>query len=240
MQLSHRLRASHGTPRSTAAVTRRLAYLFTGLALYGVSAALMLRAGLGLDPWNVFHEGIARHTGLSIGTVAIIAGACVLLLWAPLRQMPGLGTVANVVVIGLVMNATLEVVPTLHPMAGRIPLLAAAITLNGLATGMYISARFGAGPRDGLMTGLHRRTGYSIRLVRTAIELAVLVTGFLLGGSFGVGTVAYALAIGPLAQVFLKLFTRDEPSAAADTGPRPEGDTASENAAVPLTGGAPR
>ncbi len=187
-------------------IGRRLVHLYAGLVLYGASDALLVRAGLGLDPWDVLHQGVARHTGLSIGTVSIIAGALVLLLWWPLRQLPGLGTVSNVFLVGLSLDATLRLVPVPHSLTVRTPLLAAAIVLNAVATGLYISARFGPGPRDGLMTGLHRRTGRSIRLVRTAIEVTVLVSGFLLGGSVGVGTVAYALAIGPLAQVFLGVF----------------------------------
>jgi uncharacterized membrane protein YczE len=192
---------------SPAALAGRLTGLYAGLALYGVSTALMVRAGLGLDPWDVLHQGIARHTGISIGTVSIIVGACVLALWWPLRQRPGLGTVSNVFVVGLAMNATLHFVPPMHALIARIPLLIGAIVLNGLATGMYISARFGPGPRDGLMTGLHLRTGRSIRLARTVIEVAVLASGILLGGSFGAGTVAYALSIGPLVQIFLRVFT---------------------------------
>ncbi|MFJ9707366.1 YitT family protein [Streptomyces sp. NPDC101234] len=185
---------------------RRLVQLYVGLTLYGVSSALLVVAGLGLEPWGVLHQGLARRTGLSIGTVAIIVGAAVLLLWIPLRQRPGLGTVSNVFVIGLAMNATLAVVPVAHAFAVRIPLMAAGIVLNGVATGLYIAASFGPGPRDGLMTGLHRRTGRSIRLIRTAIEVAVVVTGFALGGTIGVGTLLYAVAIGPLAQLFLKVF----------------------------------
>lgn len=185
---------------------RRLVQLYAGLTLYGVSSALLVVAGLGLEPWGVLHQGLAGHTGLSIGTVAIVVGAAVLLLWIPLRQRPGLGTVSNVFVIGLAMNATLAVVPVAHAFAVRVPLMAAGIVLNGAATGLYIAASFGAGPRDGLMTGLHRRTGRSIRLIRTAIEVAVVVTGFALGGTVGVGTLLYAVAIGPLAQLFLKVF----------------------------------
>ncbi|MBY8888352.1 hypothetical protein K7472_26440 [Streptomyces sp. PTM05] len=183
-----------------------MVHLYVGLVLYGVSDALLVRAGLGLDPWDVLHQGLARHTGIGIGTVSIIVGALVLLLWWPMRQRPGLGTVSNVFVVGLSMTATLDLVPAPHALAVRVPLLAAAIALNGVATGLYISARFGPGPRDGLMTGLHRRTGRSLRLVRTCIEVTVLVAGFVLGGSVGVGTLAYALAIGPLAQLFLRVF----------------------------------
>ncbi|MER0240602.1 hypothetical protein AAHZ94_00890 [Streptomyces sp. HSW2009] len=167
---------------------------------------LQLRAGLGLDPWDVFHQGVAEHVGLSIGTVTILAGAAVLALWIPLRQRPGLGTISNVVVIGLVMDATLALTPEPSPLAVRIPLLLFAIVLNGAATGLYIAARFGPGPRDGLMTGLHRRTGRSIRLVRTGIEVVVLGTGFALGGAVGVGTALYAVSIGPLSQFFLRFF----------------------------------
>ncbi|MEV5510598.1 hypothetical protein AB0L16_29945 [Streptomyces orinoci] len=184
----------------------RLVQLYAGLSLYGVSAALQLRAGLGLDPWDVLHQGIARHSGLSIGTVCIVVGALVLLLWIPLRQRPGLGTVSNVVVIGLAMDATLRLTPAPGPLWVRVPLLVFAVVLCGSATGLYITAAFGPGPRDGLMTGLHRRTGRSVRLVRTCIELAVLASGFFLGGSVGAGTVFYAVAIGPLSQFFLRVF----------------------------------
>ncbi|WP_431047365.1 YczE/YyaS/YitT family protein [Streptomyces sp. P1-3] len=177
--------------------------------------AMQLRATLGLDPWDVFHQGITERTPLSFGTVTIAVGAAVLLLWIPLRQRPGLGTVSNVLVIGLVVDATLWLLPEPDSLAIRIPLLIAAIVLNGVATGLYISARFGPGPRDGLMTGLHKRTGRSIRLVRTGIEVTVLATGFLLGGSVGVGTVLYALAIGPLSQFFLRIFSRFDREAAA-------------------------
>lgn len=191
---------------SSTGLFRRLSQLYVGLALYGASAAVLVQAGLGLSPWSVLDQGVAKHTGLSIGVVSIIIGAVVLLLWIPIRQRPGLGTVSNVFVVGLAMDATLALVPELHSLPARIALMAGGIVLNGLATGLYIAARFGPGPRDGLMTGLHRLTGRSIRLVRTGIEIAVVAAGFLLGGSVGVGTVAYALAIGPLAQFFLRLF----------------------------------
>ncbi|MFF7338224.1 YitT family protein [Streptomyces sp. NPDC008163] len=187
-------------------LTRRLVQLYAGLALYGASSALLVVAGLGLEPWGVLHQGLAERTGISIGVVSIVIGAIVLLLWIPLRQRPGLGTVSNVFAVGIAMDGTLALVPEVHGLVARAGVMAAGIVLNGVATGLYISARFGPGPRDGLMTGLHRRTGRSVRLVRTAIEIAVVVTGFLLGGSLGVGTVLYALAIGPLAQVFLRVF----------------------------------
>ncbi|WP_418955931.1 YczE/YyaS/YitT family protein [Streptomyces tritici] len=192
---------------------RRLTQLYVGLALYGASSALLVRGGLGLEPWGVLHQGLAERTGLTIGTVSIVVGAVVLLLWIPIRQKPGLGTVSNVFVIGVAMDATLALVPDAQGLPLRIALMLLGIVLNGLATGLYIAARFGPGPRDGLMTGLHRLTGRSIRLVRTAIEVAVVVSGFLLGGSLGVGTVLYALSIGPLAQFFLRYFAVAEPDA---------------------------
>ncbi|MGW3269210.1 membrane protein YczE [Streptomyces sp. NPDC001056] len=180
--------------------------LYVGLTLYGVSSALLVASGLGLEPWGVLHQGLARRTGLSIGEVAIIVGAAVLLLWIPLRLRPGLGTVSNVFLIGLSLDATLALLPAAHSLLARVPLMFAGILLNGLATGLYITARFGPGPRDGLMTGLHQRTGRSIRLMRTVIEVTVVATGFALGGTIGVGTVLYALSIGPLAQFFLRVF----------------------------------
>ncbi|KPI21511.1 protein of unknown function DUF161 [Actinobacteria bacterium OK074] len=187
-------------------LVRRLVHLYAGLALYGASSALLVEAGLGLEPWGVLHQGLADRSGVSIGVVSIFVGAAVLLLWIPLRQRPGLGTVSNVFVVGLAIDATLGLVPTVHSLAVRVPLLLAGILLNGAATGLYISARFGPGPRDGLMTGLHRRTGRSLRLMRTAVEIAVVGTGFLLGGTVGVGTILYAVTIGPLAQYFLRVF----------------------------------
>lgn len=185
---------------------RRLLQLYAGLALYGVSSAFLVRANLGLEPWNVLHQGLAELTGLTIGVVTIAVGAVVLLLWVPLRQRPGLGTVSNVLVVGLAMDGALALLPGVHSLAVRVPLLVTGVVLNGMATGLYIAARFGPGPRDGLMTGLHQRTGRSIRLMRTALEVVVVATGFALGGTIGVGTVLYALAIGPLAQLFLRLF----------------------------------
>ncbi|TAJ68505.1 MAG: hypothetical protein EPO51_26835 [Phenylobacterium sp.] len=188
-------------------MTRRLIQLLFGLSLYGASMGLMVRAGLGLDPWDVFHQGLAGHVGLSIGMLVNIVGAVVLLLWIPLRQKPGLGTIANVLVIGTAMDLTLLVLPELSGLAVRGVGLALAVVVNGIAGAMYIGAGLGPGPRDGLMTGLHRRTGWSIRGVRTGIELSVLAIGWLLGGTVGVGTVLYAFAIGPLVQAFLPLFT---------------------------------
>ncbi|MDQ0963198.1 putative membrane protein YczE [Streptomyces sp. B4I13] len=192
---------------------RRLIQLYAGLALYGASSALLVKAGLGLEPWNVLHQGLAELTGMTIGVVTTLLGAVVLLLWIPLRQRPGLGTISNVLVIGVAMDGTLALVPEAHALAVRVPLMAAAVVLNGAATGLYIAADFGPGPRDGLMTGLHRRTGRSIRLMRTTVEALVVVTGFSLGGTIGVGTVLYAVAIGPLVQFFLRAFAVPAPAA---------------------------
>jgi uncharacterized membrane protein YczE len=185
---------------------RRLAQLAGGLVLYGVSMAMQIRAGLGLNPWDVLHEGLAEQTPLSFGLVTAITGALVLLLWIPLRQRPGLGTVANVVVIAVAVDVALALIEAPAGLPARVALLVAGVVLNGVATAAYVGARLGPGPRDGLMTGLTARTGWSLRLVRTGIEVVVLSAGWLLGGTVGVGTALYALAIGPLAQAFLPFF----------------------------------
>jgi uncharacterized membrane protein YczE len=185
----------------------QLAQLYPGLLLYGFSSSLLVLAGLGLDPWDVFHQGLSRTIGLGIGTWAIIVGAAVLLLWIPLRQRPGIGTLSNVVLVGATMDVVLGTVGPPHALAARIACLVAGVFLNGVATGAYIGAGLGPGPRDGLMTGLAAR-GHSIRVVRTGLELTVLLTGWLLGGTVGVGTLVYALSIGPLAHVFIPLFSR--------------------------------
>ncbi len=187
-------------------LARRLLQLYAGLTLYGASAAMILLSTLGNDPWDVLHQGLSRQTGIGTGIWVCIVGALVLLLWIPLRQRPGLGTVSNVVVIGVVVEIALALSTPPEAMAARIALLLSGVVLNGVATGLYIGARFGPGPRDGLMTGLAAR-GMSLRAVRTGIEVAVLALGAVLGGTVGVGTVVYALAIGPLAQVFVPLFT---------------------------------
>ncbi|MGU3413218.1 YczE/YyaS/YitT family protein [Enterobacteriaceae bacterium C23F] len=185
---------------------RRLLQLYVGLCLYGVSIAMYVRAGLGVDPWDVFHLGVSQQLSADFGTVMIVTGALVLLLWIPIRQRPGLGTVSNVIVLGLAANATLSVLGTPDSLWLQSGLLISAVVLNALATGMYIGAGFGPGPRDGLMTGIHARTGWSIRAIRTTIEITVLVIGYFLGGSVGVGTLVYALAIGPLIQLCLPWF----------------------------------
>lgn len=185
---------------------RRFIQLQLGLCLYGVSLALMVRANLGLDPWDVFHQGLAERAGLSLGTILILVGAAVMLLWIPLRQKPGLGTLSNIFVIGLAADAALWALPDLHGLPLRGAGLVAGVVLNGVASAAYIGAGMGPGPRDGLMTGLARRTGWPIRWTRMGIEAAVLALGWVLGGSVGVGTVLYAVAIGPLIQQFLPWF----------------------------------
>ncbi len=182
---------------------RRVLQLLLGLTLYGASMGMLVRSTLGLDPWDVFHEGVAGRTDLSFGGVVIVVGVLVLLLWVPLRQWPGLGTIANAVVIGVVTDVTLAMLEAPTALAPRVLLLVGGVVLNGLAGALYIGAQLGPGPRDGLMTGLVRRTGWSVRLVRTGLEVTVLSVGFLLGGTVGIGTVLYALSIGPLLQVFL-------------------------------------
>jgi uncharacterized membrane protein YczE len=192
---------------------RRLTRLYAGLVLYGFSMGLQIRAGLGLDPWDVFHEGIDMRTPLSFGAVTIVVGAVVLLLWLPLHQRPGIGTLSNVVVIGLAVDATLAVLDAPDGVAARWALLIAGIGLNAAATACYIGAGLGPGPRDGLMTGWVRRYGGSVRLVRTTIEVTVLAVGWLLGGTVGVGTVLYAISIGPLVQLLLPRVTLTGPTA---------------------------
>lgn len=186
---------------------RRLTQLVVGLWLFGVSLGLMVQGTLGVAPWDVLHLALTRFVPLSLGQVVIAASLVVLVAWIPLREKPGLGTVANAVVVGLAADATLAMVVEPDAMAARLAFVVGGVVLNGVATALYIGAQFGRGPRDGLMTGLARRTGTSLRLVRTIIEVVVVVLGLLLGGrfgaEFGVGTVLYALAIGPLAQAFL-------------------------------------
>ena len=216
--------------------TRRLVQLLVGLTLYGVSMAMMIRSGLGLDPWDVFHYGIAQHLPVSFGTVTIIVGMAVLLLWIPLRQWPGLGTVANVIVIGLATDATLALLDAPDAMPVRVALLLGGIVSNGLAGALYIGSQFGPGPRDGLMTGLVRRTGRSFRLVRTSIEVTVLIVGWLMGGVVGVGTILYAVLIGPVVQVFLPIFT--VPLETPRAGPLPTGSGSLSGGGARSDGGA--
>jgi uncharacterized membrane protein YczE len=192
---------------------RRLTQLLIGLWLYGAALALFVRADLGLDPWNVFHAGVAGRTGLSLGAVMVMTGVLVLLAWWPLRQRPGIGTLANILIIGLAVDVTLPWLPILEDPGVRGAALVASLILNGLAGALYIGAGLGPGPRDGLMTGIAARTGASLRVVRTIIELTVLAAGWALGGAVGIGTVVYALAIGPLVQAFLPWVHVGKPAA---------------------------
>jgi uncharacterized membrane protein YczE len=188
-------------------LARRLPQLYAGLVLYGLSLGLMVHANAGLAPWDVLHSGLTRHLPLDIGQVLIGVSFVVLLLWIPLREMPGLGTISNPLVIGLTADATLAALPPVHSLALRLALMVAGVVLNAVATAAYIGSQLGRGPRDGLMTGLVRRTGLSIRLVRTSLEVSVVALGLLLGGGLGLGTVLYALAIGPLTQAMLPALT---------------------------------
>jgi uncharacterized membrane protein YczE len=199
--------------------SRRFVQLIVGLWLYGVSMAMFIRSGLGLDPWDVFHFGVQTHWTVSFGTVVIVTSFVVLLLWIPLRQWPGLGTLLNSVLIGVATDVTLGMLAAPEALVWRWALLLGGIVANGLAGALYIGSQFGPGPRDGLMTGLARRTGLSIRLVRTTLELTVLAVGWALGGVVGVGTVLYALLIGPTVQLFLpRLTVRVRvPNAASET-----------------------
>jgi uncharacterized membrane protein YczE len=188
-------------------VTRRLAQLFAGLLLFGISLAFLVRAGLGLAPWDVLHQGLARMTGASVGSMVIAASFVVLLAWIPLRQMPGFGTLANAVLVGVALDLTMLVLGDVSTWPWRVTLLLSGVLLNAVATALYIGAMLGPGPRDGLMTGLVRRTGLSVRLVRTSLEVSVLAAGWVLGGTVGLGTVLYAVAIGPIVHVLLPRLT---------------------------------
>jgi uncharacterized membrane protein YczE len=186
----------------------RFTQLFAGLVLYGVSSSLLVIGGHGLVPWDVLHQGLERQTGIAIGTWSIIVGVVVLLFWIPLRERPGLGTLSNAIVIGGIIDLVLWLVPDAHGTVLRWACCLLGVLLSGIATGMYIGAGLGPGPRDGLMTGLSRRTGRSLRLVRFSIEATVLVLGWILGGTVGIATVVYLLAIGPLAHIFVPFFSR--------------------------------
>ncbi|MEP9364361.1 hypothetical protein ABLE68_15445 [Nocardioides sp. CN2-186] len=182
---------------------RRLVQLYVGLVLYGVSLAMMVRGDVGLAPWDVLHSGLTQHLPITFGEAVVVMSFVVLLLWIPLREMPGLGTISNAFVVGFAADGTLALLGSPDNMVLRVALMLGGIAVCGLASAMYIGAQFGRGPRDGLMTGLSRRTGYSLRLVRTCLEVTVVVIGLFLGGAIGVGTVLYALAIGPLTQRWL-------------------------------------
>ena len=190
-------------------VIPRLPGLLAGLVLFGVGIAFMAQSGLGLGPWEVFHQGISRHTGVALGTVSMLVGVPVLALWWPLGEWPGFGTIANIAVIGPATNLTMPLLPTPSDIGPQLAMMLAGVLAIAVASGLYLASDLGPGPRDGLMTGLHLRFGWSIRRARTAIELTVLVVGFLLGGTVGLGTVVFALGIGPLVQVALRLFDRE-------------------------------
>lgn len=206
-------------------MVRRVVQLLVGLFLYGVGCALTVQAGLGVDPWTVLAEGISIHTGIGIGWVANILGFFVLLLWIPLRQRPGVGTIANILLVGTSMQFALAVIPPVSGFLAQLAVLLGGIVVVAIASGLYIGAHFGPGPRDGLMTGMHRRLGWPIWTCRAIVELTVLTIGWLLGGTVGIGTVLFAFLIGPLVHLALPLLdtrrrvtaeprTSTEPSAA--------------------------
>ncbi len=188
---------------------RRLVQLFVGLGLYGMSLAMMVRGDLGLAPWDVLHSGLIRYLPISLGQAVVVMSFVVLLLWIPLQEVPGLGTIANALLVGVSADATLALLDRPDSLVLQVALMIGGVVLCGAATAAYIGAQFGRGPRDGLMTGLHRRTGWSLRLVRTGLEATVVLIGLLLGGVLGVGTVVFALAIGPITQALLPLFLVD-------------------------------
>ena len=189
----------------------RLPGLIVGLAVFGIGIAVMVRGGLGLGPWEAFHQGIGRLTGLELGTVSILVGIPVLAAWWPLGERPGVGTLLNIVGIGTATNLTLAVVPAATGLPAQLAMMLGGVAIIAMGSGLYLASDLGPGPRDGLMTGLHVRFGWSIRRARTAIELIVLLAGFLLGGTIGLGTVVFALGIGPLVQVALWVFDREGP-----------------------------
>ncbi|WP_370247101.1 YitT family protein [Nocardioides sp.] len=205
-------------------LAHRLVQLHVGLVLYGVSLAMMVRGDLGLAPWDVLHSGLARYLPLDLGQVLIVVSFLVLLAWIPLREVPGYGTIANAIVLGLAADATLAVLERPDDVAARLALMLGGILACGTATACYIGAQLGRGPRDGLMTGLHRRTGLSLRLVRTALEITVVVLGLALGGHLGPGTVLFALTIGPITQALLPAFVVALPTPADVGGGAPVSD----------------
>jgi uncharacterized membrane protein YczE len=192
---------------------RRVIQLLVGLFLYGAGCALTIEAGLGVDPWTVFAQGLSIHTGIGIGWITNIVGFLVLLLWIPLRQKPGAGTIANILLVGTSMQLVLAVVPPIAGLALQIAALLGGILIVALASGLYIGARFGPGPRDGLMTGLNARLGWPIWLCRGLVEVTVLVVGWVLGGNVGIGTIFFAVLIGPLVHIALPLLDTRRPAA---------------------------
>ncbi|GAA1913268.1 membrane protein [Microbacterium aoyamense] len=184
---------------------RRVIQLLVGLVLYGAGCAMTVEAGLGVDPWTVFAQGLSVRTGIGIGWITNIVGFLVLLLWIPLRQKPGVGTIANILLVGTSMQVVLTVFPPVEGVIAQFATLLGGIVLVAVASGLYIGARFGPGPRDGLMTGLHAKLGWPIWVCRAGVELSVLLVGWLLGGTVGIGTVLFAVLIGPLVHIALPL-----------------------------------
>lgn len=203
---------------------RRVSQLLIGLVLYGAGCALTVEAGLGVDPWTVFAQGLSIHTGIGIGWVTNIVGFLVLLLWIPLRQKPGVGTVANIALVGTSMQGVLWLIPPITGIVAQIATLLGGILLVALASGLYIGARFGPGPRDGLMTGLHARWGWPIWVCRAGVEISVLAIGWMLGGTVGIGTVLFAVLIGPLVHVALPLLDTARPGRAPTASRGPESE----------------
>ena len=201
---------------------RRITQLLLGLFLYGIAIALMVRAGIGVSPWDVLTQGLAKQTGLPFGLLTNLIGVVVLLLWIPIRQKPGIGTVLNVLLIGPSAQLGLWIIPQQTVPIIQALVFAGGLALLAVATGLYIGARLGPGPRDGRMTGLHRRTGWRIWIVRTLIEVTVLTIGWILGGQVGIGTLAFALLIGPMVNVTLPLLTVPVGPAPASTPPAKE------------------
>ncbi|GAA1508597.1 putative membrane protein YczE [Agromyces terreus] len=215
-------------------LARRLVQLYLGLLLYGIAIALIVRGELGVAPWDVLTQGVSKQTGLNFGLVTVLISVVVLLLWIPIRQRPGFGTIMNVLLVGPAADLGLWLIPAGLDLWARILLLAGGIVVLAIATGLYIGAHFGPGPRDGLMTGIHRRTGWRIWIVRTSIELVVLGAGWLLGGDVGIGTVAFALLIGPLCGYTIPLFAiRRTPDRTADAGASGERAVDDTAAAIP-------
>lgn len=208
-------------------MTRRIAQLLVGLVLYGIAGALMIRAVLGVDPWTVLAQGLSVRTGLGIGVLTNIIGVFVLLLWIPLRQRPGVGTVLNILIIGPSIELGLWLVPPMTVLWAQVLVFTSGLLLLAVASGLYIGARMGPGPRDGLMTGLHNRFGVPIWVARTSVEVTVLTIGWVLGGNVGIGTVAFALLIGPLCNLTLPLLATGAP--VASSAPKPHDEVTPED-----------
>jgi len=213
-------------------LVRRFSQLLVGLVLYGLTLAMIIRSTLGNSPWDVLHQGLAKHLPMSIGSAVIAMSVVVLLAWIPLKEMPGVGTILNSVLVGLSADVFLGLIDAPASTGARSALLVGGVLLNGVATALYIGSQFGPGPRDGLMTGLHRRTGASIQAVRIGLEVSVVIVGWLLGGVVGIGTVAYAVSIGPLVQRLLPLAIVELPERPVPVDAPDLDDEASEPAAA--------